>query len=177
MVLLLHLLIHTRLFFKYNENLFKDVPWLIETENYNQIAELILLLGGKPFQLSEDELEKKPLYHCSAVVASNLLASTLTLSKQMLKEFENIDPSIIKKIVYTTIENCLDESDENLLPMTGPLIRADLKTIAGHFEQLNSNPLLLKSYKALCISGLEMLFYLNKISEENYIKLKCFLES
>ncbi len=164
-------------FFKYNENLFKDVPWLIETENYNQIAELILLLGGKPFQLSKDELEKKPLYHCSAVVASNLLASTITLSKQMLKELENIDSNIIKKIVYTTIENCFDESNENLLPMTGPLIRADLKTIAGHIEQLKSNGHLLESYKALCISGLEMLFYLNKITEENYNKLKCFLES
>ncbi|HPI20974.1 MAG TPA: DUF2520 domain-containing protein [Candidatus Kapabacteria bacterium] len=164
-------------FFKYNENLFKDVPWLIETENFDELAELILLLGGKPFQLSEEELEKKPLYHCSAVVASNLLASTITLSKQMLKEFENIDPSILKKIVYTTIENCIDDSDDNLLPMTGPLIRADLKTIAGHIEQLKPNVHLLESYKALCISGLEMLFYLNKISEENYNKLKCFLES
>lgn len=164
-------------FFRYTENVFNDVPWLIEAENYDEIADFIKLLNGKPFYLSADELEKKPLYHCSAVVVSNLLASTISLSKQMLKEFKSIDSNIINKIVDTTIQNSFNDSAEVDLPMTGPLIRADLNTIAGHIEQLKSNMNLMKSYKALCISALEMLQYLHKINDEDFNRMKSFLES
>lgn len=164
-------------FFRYTENVFIDVPWLIEAENYDAIADFIKLLNGKPFCLSSDELEKKPLYHCSAVVISNLLASTISLSMQMLKEFKSIDSNIINKILETTIKNCFDESAKDDLPMTGPLVRADLNTIAGHIEQLKSNLNLMKSYKALCISALEMLQYLSMINDDDFNRMKSYLES
>ncbi|NLO19277.1 MAG: DUF2520 domain-containing protein [Ignavibacteria bacterium] len=163
-------------FFKYDNEVFHQVPWLIEAEQYDEIAQFIISLNGKPFQLTDLELEKKALYHSSAVVASNLLSSTIALSKLILKEFESIAPSIIDKIVHTTDKNYLSPRNDEDFPITGPLVRGDLSTVAGHIEQLSYAPNLMKSYKAFSLATLEMLLHLNKITEENYNKAKIILE-
>lgn len=163
-------------FFKYDNEVFQQVPWLIAAEQYEEIAQFIISLNGKPFQLTDSELERKALYHSSAVVASNMLSSTIALSKLILKEFESIAPSIIDKIVHTTVKNCLSQSNDKDFPITGPLVRGDLSTVAGHIEQLSFAPNLMKSYKAFSLATLEMLLHLNKITEEDYNKAKITLE-
>ncbi len=93
---------------------------------------------------------KKPLYHCLCVMASNFLVShyniILNVSKDIKTGIDN-NLDVFKPIVMTTIGNIFEQGPENAL--TGPFVRGDLKTIDLHLKYLKKNYPALSDYYIL----------------------------
>ena len=152
-----------------------DVPWGICSENYAEISGLIKLIKGKPFDLNEIPGFDKALYHASAVAASNYLNSAITLAA-MLAEKAGITPiGFLPKIIQTTVDNNIKSlQDGTLLPLTGPIARADINTLKSHIEAIKNDRTLLSSYCSTGIGLAGLAFtheVLNKSDYEEIVKL------
>lgn len=93
---------------------------------------------------------KKPLYHCLCVMASNFLVSHYNIIMNVSKKIKTgIDKNLdaFKPIVMTTIGNIFEQGPENAL--TGPFVRGDLKTIDLHLKYLKQNYPALSDYYIL----------------------------
>ena len=88
--------------------------------------------------------EAKPLYHASAVIASNFLVGIYNLAENLLKEAGFFNTEILLSLVESTINNIKENGSINAL--TGPVERADIKTIETH---LNALPI---EYKEIYLS-------------------------
>lgn len=93
---------------------------------------------------------KKPLYHCLCVMASNFLVSHYNIISKLSKKIKtglNKNLDAFKPIVLTTIDNIFNQGTENAL--TGPFVRGDSKTIDLHLKYLKKNYPALSDYYIL----------------------------
>ena len=83
----------------------------------------------------EIKKEAKPLYHASAVIASNFLVGIYNIAENLLKEvgFDE-DTSILIELIESTLNNIKEKGSINAL--TGPVERMDIKTIKTHLNDL-----------------------------------------
>lgn len=111
---------------------------------------LVSALGGLPLLIPPN---KRPLYHASAVVASNYLIGLLAFAVRLMMEAgvsEHDSLTALVPLMQGTLENL-----ENLgvgASLTGPIARGDADTIRLHLARLSD------SDRALyCGLGLELL--------------------
>ncbi|MFP4543793.1 MAG: DUF2520 domain-containing protein [Candidatus Kapaibacterium sp.] len=155
-------------FYDTSPEAFEGIAWGIEcTEaDRSEIAEIIAILGGKPFYLDEKSASRKALYHLSAVVSSNILAAVLQYAKRLADEL-GLDPeAFIKPISSHTLEHTLNNSDTRF-NITGPLARGDIKVIEEHIHELKENRPLLESYLHMT-NALSILAYENSLISQDF---------
>lgn len=110
----------------------------IETENpeiFRLMKKLSLKLGLIPFKI---ETKQKPLYHLSAVFASNFLVGNLFLSQILFENSVNKNNNfidVIEPILQRTIKNIRKTGTINSL--SGPVERGDYRTVRKHLSALN----------------------------------------
>jgi len=122
---------------------------------YPLAAQLVAALEGRLLRIAAAD---KPLYHAAAVVASNFFISLEFLAISILKQI-GIGAEDARKMLLPLIRGSL----ENLAlkgpvdALTGPIVRGDGDTIAGHLEVLKQKmPSQVEMYKSLARLNVEL---------------------
>ncbi len=113
--------------------------------------------GGTAFFLSEETRAHRALYHASASVAANYL-TVLAACAADLATAAGIPASLfLPPIMRAALENSLAAMQSGrALPLTGPISRADVGTLAQHVEELRDHPHLLREYCLFGIAATEL---------------------
>lgn len=128
--------------FYFNEiNVLNGIAWGVESDDktYSQISEFIATLGGKAVKLSEEAIAKKALYHISAVAASNFMALSIDLAKEIAEEAGIEVDEFLPQILETTLQNNIKQLGNETPAITGPVVRGEVETIASHLEALGES--------------------------------------
>lgn len=107
--------------------------------------ELVTMLGGDPHDVDEDV---RALYHAGLTVGSNAVGAAVATARQLLLAAGIDRPaSFLAPLVAPSVANVLERGAAAL---TGPVVRGDAGTIAGHLAVLcEVAPELLDAYRAL----------------------------
>jgi predicted short-subunit dehydrogenase-like oxidoreductase (DUF2520 family) len=118
-----------------------------------QAAEgLAQALGMRPFQIPS---KAKPIYHASAVFASNYFVVVEAVAQRLLRHagLSEADAwQALRPLVEGTLENLSRQPP--IAALTGPVARGDAATIRRHIESLTRDDALL--YRALGRAALEL---------------------
>lgn len=118
-------------------DVFSGTAWGVDADNQIELIDrFIEALGGKSIYLSEDTLANKSLYHSSAVAASNFLALSVELAKNMAQDAGIEWESFLPKIMKTTLNNNLNSEEPAI---TGPVVRGDVGTVKNHVNALGES--------------------------------------
>jgi predicted short-subunit dehydrogenase-like oxidoreductase (DUF2520 family) len=109
-------------------------------------------LGMRPFHIAS---KAKPIYHASAVFASNYFVVVEAVAQRLLRHAGLSDREAwqaLRPLVEGTLENLIRE--QPLAALTGPVARGDEATIRRHLESLTRDDAVL--YRALGRAALEL---------------------
>jgi predicted short-subunit dehydrogenase-like oxidoreductase (DUF2520 family) len=113
------------------------------------------ILGSQPFLLAESE---RSLYHAAATIACNYLVTLEHHAQQLFVEagLPSADAlRVFLPLVKSTLENI--EREGTVEALTGPLSRADVRTVSAHLAALRDEaPHLLPVYRALGLATLDI---------------------
>lgn len=128
-------------FYFSEESVLNNVAWGIDSEehDFDEISEFIEILSGKAIKLTAESIKKKALYHISAVAASNFMALTIDLAKEIAKE-ASIDAKVfLPQILETTLQNNIKQISSDIPAITGPVVRGEVTTIKKHLDALGES--------------------------------------
>ncbi len=128
---------------------FKDIAWGVELppdEPFRTISEqvaqeMVQTLGGRMNTLSPETIDNKPLYHASAVFASNYMSVLVGYAAQAARE-AGISPELfLPQILHKSLENSLAglKQTGTKYPLTGPVSRGDVATVQHHIDSLRTS--------------------------------------
>jgi len=109
-------------------------------------------LGLRPFHIPS---KAKPIYHASAVFASNYFVVVEAVAQRLLRHAGLSDAEAwraLRPLVEGTLENLTRQ--EPMAALTGPVARGDATTIRRHLEALTHDDAVL--YRALGRAALEL---------------------
>jgi predicted short-subunit dehydrogenase-like oxidoreductase (DUF2520 family) len=109
-------------------------------------------LGLRPFRVSSNA---KPIYHASAVFASNYFVVVEAVAQRLLRHAGLSDRDAwqaLRPLVAGTLENLSHQEPQAAL--TGPVARGDVATVSRHLDALTHDDALL--YRALGRAALEL---------------------
>jgi predicted short-subunit dehydrogenase-like oxidoreductase (DUF2520 family) len=94
--------------------------------------------GGNPIEIPE---ESRPLYHASAVLASNALVALLDAALETLIA-AGVSGEEARRALLPLVRGTLDnlEGLPSVSALTGPVARGDVGTVKGHLEALKRLP-------------------------------------
>lgn len=106
---------------------------------------IVTLLNGIAVEIAED---RRALYHAALCHASNHLVTLIAGASRALVDAGADDPAaLLAPLVRAALENSLDHAFAGL---SGPLLRGDAQTIAGHLDALGAqSPDMLPAYRAM----------------------------
>ena len=135
------------------------------------LKDLALSIGGKILEIATDD---KPLYHASAVAASNFLVSLINFA---LNLYEGIGIDREKGLLALTplFEGTIKNIKTIGVPdaLTGPIMRGDLGTVKTHLEAIKHRiPYYLLLYCALGLETTRVAISKGTINDETGKKLK-----
>lgn len=164
-------------FFKQDIKILENIAWGIDCEedNFEQISELIYSLKGKPIKLSGAALSNKPMYHLSAVAASNFTVALIALAKDLVNKLDLDANTFLKPIINQTVNNSYEYLNKDEIPLTGPIARADYSIIEKHINSLQEFPEIEKSYKDISKFVLDMAYSKSILSESDFMKINNLL--
>lgn len=117
----------------------QNVSWGIEcAEKHRHIfSDFVQALDGRPISLRDGDHHQKSIYHAAAVEASNVVQNAIVLASELLTSVDLAPANLIPTILRTAVENALRAlTDGESIPVTGPVIRGDVRTIQSHLETL-----------------------------------------
>ncbi len=155
----------------------KGVSWGVDSDEneFKAITQFIELIGGKAIKLSAESVKKKALYHISAVAASNFMALSIDLAKEIAEEAGLDAKDFLPQILETTLKNNIKQMGSDTPAITGPVVRGDVETIAMHIEALGQsvNAVI---YKNMCESLALMAFNKGLLSGEKFEQIMELLD-
>jgi predicted short-subunit dehydrogenase-like oxidoreductase (DUF2520 family) len=157
-----------------SKEILKGIRWGIECEerDFNFMARFIQSIGGVAVKLENMTSEKKALYHCSAIAASNYLTAAISLSSAIGRKSGIVPEKFQPSIIEQTVRNNFKAIEENLpIPLTGPIARGDKEILSHHIDALKSEPELLRSYIYFGLGTAEISLRNNIITKEIYEEL------
>jgi predicted short-subunit dehydrogenase-like oxidoreductase (DUF2520 family) len=93
--------------------------------------DLVIDLGGDPHEVAD---EVRGLYHAGLAIGSNAAAAAVVVARQLLLAARIEDPAaFLAPLVERSVGNALARGASAL---TGPVVRGDVGTVAGHLEAL-----------------------------------------
>lgn len=106
---------------------------------------LVTDLGGDPHDVPESA---RGLYHAGLVVGANAVGAVVSVARRLLLAARVDDPgAFLAPLVEASVANVLHAGAQAL---TGPVVRGDTGTVAGHLEVLRGDvPELAEAYRAL----------------------------
>ncbi len=119
-----------------------------------EIARAVVgLLGGVAVEIAE---EHRPLYHAALCHASNHLVTLMAGASHALAAAGVDDPAaLLAPLVRAALENSLERG---FAALSGPLLRGDDETVAGHLATLAADcRALLPAYRAMALATLDEL--------------------
>ncbi len=111
-----------------------------------ELAEqLVADLGGRAMPVPEG---MRTLYHAGLAHGANHLVTLVSEAMAILSAAGADDPAgTLRPLLTAALDNALAEGDSAL---TGPIVRGDVSTVAGHLEEIAANaPHTLPSYVAM----------------------------
>jgi len=124
-------------------------------EAYPLAGRLVAALQGRLLRIAAAD---KPLYHAAAVVASNFFIALEFLAISMLEQIGAGDDEardMLLPLVRGSLENLASKGPVDAL--TGPIVRGDSDTIAGHLQVLEEKmPKVVETYKTLARLNVEL---------------------
>ncbi len=156
----------------------KDVQWGVECSDviYAECVRFVEVLGGGHCRLRLDDAMQKALYHCSAVMSSNNMTTSLQSGK-LIAEKAGIPPTeFIAPITRKTLENNITAFADSHIPLTGPIARADAAAVSQHIIALE-DPQLIRIYCYSSLATLELSLMTNLVNKEDYLRIKKVLET
>lgn len=159
-------------FYNQAPEILNNIGWGISCQksDYDNINSVVKVFDGKCSYLDDD---KKPLYHASAVAASNYLNLLFDLSAKLLDEAGVDKADFLPQIMQTTLDNNINLLSEETIALTGPIIRKDFKTIEAHINSM-IEPDIKKSYSSMGISlaiAAKRLGILNESESNRFISI------
>jgi predicted short-subunit dehydrogenase-like oxidoreductase (DUF2520 family) len=122
-------------------------PWAVTagTADHAWAHELVVDLGGDPFDLAEDARVR---YHAALSLASNAAAAAVAVARDLLLSARVPDPvRVLAPLVESSVANVLRDGAAAL---TGPVVRGDVDTVAAHLDALDADlPELADDYRML----------------------------
>ena len=116
---------------------------------------MVTALGGHVLDIPADG---KARYHAALALASNYTVTLYAAAERLLAGLgadESARRAVLDALVSATVENIRQRGIPDAL--TGPLVRADLGTLAVHLDALRSEPEIRKNYIALARLSYPML--------------------
>jgi predicted short-subunit dehydrogenase-like oxidoreductase (DUF2520 family) len=106
---------------------------------------LVTQLGGDPHDVGDD---RRVLYHAALAVGSNVVGAAVAMARQLLIAARVDDPAaFLAPLVENSTANALRGGAKAL---TGPVVRADVGTLAAHLRALEHDvPHLAPAYREL----------------------------
>jgi predicted short-subunit dehydrogenase-like oxidoreductase (DUF2520 family) len=93
--------------------------------------DLVVDLGGDPHDVPDDV---RGLYHAGLVLGGNAAAAAVVVARQLLLAARIDDPAaFLAPLVERSVTNALRDGAAAL---TGPVVRGDVGTVAGHLDAL-----------------------------------------
>jgi len=119
----------------------------------DRAKELVCLLDGIAVEIAEED---RSLYHAALSHAANHLVTLIAQASRMLESAGIHEPRpLLAPLVRAALENSLSQGFSAL---SGPLLRGDRQTIAGHLSALKEEgPEIRAAYYALALSTLDEL--------------------
>jgi len=113
------------------------------------VSRLVDDLGGVELEVPGPA---RPAYHAAAVIAANLGMALVGEAADLLQA-HGIERRQALEGLTGLVRGGLDTAAERGLPeaLTGPVVRGDTPTVAGHLEVLSSDPQLLAAYRAVSL--------------------------
>jgi predicted short-subunit dehydrogenase-like oxidoreductase (DUF2520 family) len=107
--------------------------------------DLVASLGGDAYDVAEDV---RGLYHAGLAIGSNTVAAAVVVARQLLLAARIDDPArFLGPLVERSVEGALTAGASAL---TGPVVRGDVGTVAGHLDALAADvPELRDAYRDL----------------------------
>ncbi|MEA2109937.1 MAG: Rossmann-like and DUF2520 domain-containing protein [Pseudomonadota bacterium] len=122
---------------------------------YPLAGRLVAALEGRRLRIAAVD---KPLYHAAAVVASNFFMALEFLAISMLEQIgvgEEDAREMLLPLIRGSLENLALKGPVDAL--TGPIVRGDHQTIAGHLQVLEQKmPTQVEMYKSLARLNVEL---------------------
>ena len=122
---------------------------------YPLAGRLVAALEGRLLRIAAAD---KPLYHAAAVVASNFFIALESLAISMLEQVgigEEDAREMLLPLIRGSLENLALKGPVDAL--TGPIVRGDHQTIAGHLQVLEQKmPTQVEMYKSLARLNVEL---------------------
>ncbi len=140
--------------FYFNEaRVLNGIAWGVDSEenDFKEISKFIDSINGKAIKLSAESVKKKALYHISAVAASNFMALSIDLAKEIAEEAGINVSEFLPQILETTLQNNIKQLGSDTPAITGPVVRGDVETIKKHIEELGQS-INAVIYKNMCES-------------------------
>jgi len=145
-----------------------DIAYALEASDEKlraTLQELVEALGGRPQWIQSSD---KPLYHASAVMASNYLVALLGDASHLWESFGFSRDSgfhSLLPLVRSTIDNLEGLGFPDAL--TGPIARGDVDTVRIHLDALKaSQPGIVPSYAAMGIRTVALGLEKGTLSED-----------
>lgn len=134
----------------------RDARFAITAADEQSIAQarkLVALLGGIAVEIEE---RHRPLYHAALSHAANHLVTLISGASSALTAAGVDEPgALLAPLVRAALENSLSRGFDAL---SGPLLRGDRDTIAGHLQALTAHqPQLLPAYRAMALATIDAL--------------------
>jgi predicted short-subunit dehydrogenase-like oxidoreductase (DUF2520 family) len=108
---------------------------------------LVVEMGGEPVVVEERD---RALYHAGVVHGANHVVALVAQAMGLLRDAGIEDPAaLLGPLVRASIDGALSEAPLSAATLTGPVVRADVGTIAAHVEALAAHPGALATYRAL----------------------------
>ncbi|MDO7833991.1 DUF2520 domain-containing protein [Sphingobium sp. HBC34] len=118
-----------------------------------QARQVVALLGGVAVEIAED---RRTLYHAALCHAANHLVTLIAGSCDALAAAGVAQPhALVAPLVRAALDNSLEAG---FAALSGPLLRGDAETIAGHVAAIGTGHApLLPAYRAMAQATLDML--------------------
>ncbi|TAE22838.1 MAG: DUF2520 domain-containing protein [Candidatus Kapaibacterium sp.] len=169
---------------------FKDIAWGVElppNEPYTTISEqaakeMIQTLGGRMNILSAETIENKPLYHVSAIFASNYISVLVGYAAQAAREAGISPEQFLPQILHKSLENALSglKQTGTKYPLTGPISRGDVAAIQHHIDSLRTSAngrSMIRPYCLYALATADFACTQGFISKEHHLALRETLQN
>lgn len=122
-------------------------------EAVDAARQLVALLGGVAIDIPD---ALRPLYHAALCHAANHLVTLIAGSFDLLSAAGVAEPgAVLAPLARAALENSLDQG---FAALTGPVLRGDAETVAGHLDALAAHrPDVLPAYRAMARATLDRL--------------------
>lgn len=117
-----------------------SIAWGVQCDEraWHGTRELVEMLGGVPWLLTDMSHDRKRRYHAAAVAASNFTYAAYELARRLAVDADIPADVFLIPIMKRTLENASDSlKSQTAFSVTGPLARGD---VAGVRRQLESVP-------------------------------------